>query len=106
MRATIVPSDDVVIVDGRGLTIALDGYAQLDGLNAVQWNEVSGVIEFDNRGASEFKPNEKINSIAPYQDIIDAWQAAADAQDKRKMQATTYSNAPIMGEDIKDIIGR
>lgn len=105
MRATIVPSDNVVIVDGRALTIELSSYEQLNGLNAVQWNDPAGFIEFDNRDATEFKPNEPIDSIAPYQEIIDAWQVAADAQDLAMTQATTYSNAPIMGGDIKDIIG-
>jgi len=57
----------------------LSGYASLDGLHAVQWDDAVayGHIEFDNSlaNATTFKPNEQITSVAPYQDIIDAWYA-------------------------------
>lgn len=108
MRLTIIPSDNLVIVDGRGLTIELSGYPQLDGVRVLQWDDAlgQGQLEFVNLPGDDFKPNETITSIEPYQDILDAWQAAADAQDQATAKLTTFSNAPIMGDDIKDIIGR
>ena len=84
MRLTIIPSDSMVLVDGRGLELDLTGYSQLDGLRAVQWDEDRGHIEFDNHRAdpADFKHNENITDIDAYQDIIAAWEEAAAAQDE------------------------
>ena len=80
MRLTIVPSDNMVAVDGRSLEVDLKPYETLlSGQHAVQWFEDKGHIEFLNHGksSSEFKPNEPINSIEPYQAIIKDWEEAA-----------------------------
>ena len=102
MRLTIVPSDNVVLVDGRGLKLDLTGYASLDGIHAVQWNDDAGHIEYI--ATEVVRLNEPIDSIDPYQDIIDAWTAAAVAQDKAIATITTFNNAPIMGGTIREII--
>lgn len=85
MKLTIIPSDNVVLVDGRALRVELGGFAQLEGLHAVQWNGSKGHIEFDNRDRdnTEFKLNEKLTNIEAYQDIVDAWMEAKIEDDAR-----------------------
>jgi hypothetical protein len=78
MRLTIIPSDDIVIVDDEGKEVDCTQFSELEGLNAVQWNGTTGWIEFDNRDSTPytFKCNEPIESVDAYQDVIDAWEAA------------------------------
>ena len=80
MRLTIVPSDGVVVVDGKAKNLDLSGHASLAGVHAVQWDDArgGGHIEFDNRTAiqpDDFKANEAITDLEPYLNIIDAYHA-------------------------------
>jgi hypothetical protein len=75
MLLTIIPSDNVTLIDGRPMIFDLSGYGSLNGLHAVQWNDTKGHIEFINVEDTPFRANQKITSIALYQDIIDAWYA-------------------------------
>lgn len=76
MRVTIVPSDGAVIVDGatkRGLDLAF-----MEDIHAVQWYETWGEVErYD--GLNKL-PNERIESLAPYQPAIDAWNTAPSGE--------------------------
>ena len=65
MKVTIVPPDDIVIVDGyplRGLDLS-----SLTGVHAVQWDGESGHIEY-----VDARPNEAITSIAAFESILNA----------------------------------
>jgi hypothetical protein len=69
MRITIVRDDSVVGVDGIFRRINLS--AMPAGIRAVQWNGVNGHIEYDDAS------NTPLQSIADFQQFIDAWRAAA-----------------------------
>jgi len=77
MRLTIVPSDNVVFVDGLLKRVECAGFSELAGLHAVQWNGTAGHIEFDNKDATPwtFKPNEPLDDVARFQPVVDAWYA-------------------------------
>ncbi|SRR5580765_2864976 len=79
MRLSIVPGNNSVTIDGASELMNLAIYPALEGVHAVQWYGSKGHLEFDNSGFPdvEFKPNEAITDISPYQDIIDAWYASA-----------------------------
>lgn len=80
MRATIIPVDGVVVVDG-------EGYGGLDlsfmdaTINAIQWYGEDGEIERkDERG--KMIANEPITDISPYQPAFDAWSEAKQKHQK------------------------
>jgi hypothetical protein len=76
MRLTIIPSDNTVVVDGRGATVNLAGYPALNGVHAIQWDGEQGHIEFKNSpfSTANFKTNERLAGIGAYQNIIDTWR--------------------------------
>lgn len=65
MKLTIVKIDNAVIVDDIGLSVNLSPFGLPATFWALQWSENSGEIEYTD------KPNESINSLEPYQAIID-----------------------------------
>jgi len=69
MRITIVRDDSVVGVDGIFRHIDLS--AMPAAIRAVQWNGVNGHIEYDDMA------NSPLDSIADFQQFVDAWRAAA-----------------------------
>jgi hypothetical protein len=69
MRITIVRDDNVVGVDG--VFRRTDLSAMPVGIRAVQWNGMSGHIEYDDAS------NVPLQCIADFQQFIDAWGAAA-----------------------------
>ncbi|HEY6044769.1 MAG TPA: hypothetical protein VIU43_07705 [Nitrosospira sp.] len=69
MRITIIRDDSVVGVDGIFRRIDLS--AMPAGIRAVQWNGVTGHIEYDDAA------NAPLGSIADFQQFVDAWIAAA-----------------------------
>lgn len=78
-RVTIIPTDGFVSVDGRSFN-GLDLSAIDPQIHAVQWYGVAGEMELvpdaNGRGA-----NIAIADLAFIQPALDAWQAAADAED-------------------------
>lgn len=74
MQLTIIRDDNVVIVDGRALSVDLSGLP--GNLHAVQWDGASGHIEY-NDGAL----NEPLTGISAFADVVAAWTAACDAAD-------------------------
>jgi len=67
MRVTIVPEDQIIIIDGDALKLAFD----IDPtVHAIQWDGAKGVIERKIGGAESF------TDIAVIQPYVDAWQAA------------------------------
>ncbi|UEM11749.1 hypothetical protein J4G43_046080 [Bradyrhizobium barranii subsp. barranii] len=66
MRATIVVSDNIVVVDGEPMKSDLSELAAQQ-VSAVQWYDTEGEVEY----ARHVKPNEAITDFAPFQIYID-----------------------------------
>lgn len=69
MRLTIIPADNVVIIDGEAKPMQLDAYPALKGIHAVQWSGDKGHVERDDQ------PNETLDNLRVFQDIVTAWRA-------------------------------
>ena len=76
MKISIINTDSIVVVDGLGFD-SLDLSTISSATHAIQFDTATstGHVEYNDGTA-----NEAITSIAAYQSIIDAWQAAKDAQ--------------------------
>lgn len=86
MKLTIIPSDGVVLINGRALKIDLAKFPQLAGIHSVQWDGVKGHVEYDNSAIEvpeDFRHNVEIASVEAYQPIIDAWTEAANLIDNQ-----------------------
>jgi hypothetical protein len=76
MRVSIIPVDGYVSVDGEGFDKLDLSFISAD-VHAIQWFDTDGEVEIkDSRG--RITQNQPIDSIAPYQAAIDAWQIAKD----------------------------
>jgi hypothetical protein len=76
MKISIINPDSTVVIDELGFN-NLDLSTLSSTIHAIQFDTATttGHVEYNNGTA-----NEAITSIAAYQSIIDAWQAAKDAQ--------------------------
>jgi len=72
MKVTIVPSDTYCSVDGVGYN-GVDMATMPPNVHAVQFFGTSGWIEFVALETGEQPPNQPIDSIAPYQSVLDSW---------------------------------
>lgn len=81
MKITINRADDQVTKDG--LTVKLDTSSLPAYVSVIQWdtNQLAGWIEFINDGSGVFLPNQKIVEIAPFQYLLDAYDAAKAQSD-------------------------
>jgi hypothetical protein len=77
MRLTIVPSDGIVVIDGKPQRVDCSGIAALAGVHAVQWDGKQGHVEYVNESGREFKSNKTIASISSFQEVVTRWTAAA-----------------------------
>lgn len=69
MKITIIPTDQIVIVDGVAVAgIDMSGVSNI--VQAVQWDGISGFVEYNNGDATS-----KIDTVADYQIIIDRYVA-------------------------------
>ena len=69
MRFTYVRADKVVGIDGKFLNIDNSSFDQ--EVDAIQWYETWGEIEFVNR---QERINEKFEDISYIQPLIEAWE--------------------------------
>jgi hypothetical protein len=92
VKLTIIPSDNMVYIDGTALRVdcssVADSGAPGVAVHAVQWNGSTGWIEYvgDDR-----PPNRTITDIAQFQSVVDAWanaQAVAAAAASAATAAT------------------
>jgi hypothetical protein len=74
MLLTIVKPDDIVLIDGEARRVNCSSVAP--DISVIQWLDTTGWIEFDNQPGNQFRLNEDIDSIEPWQHLIDAWYAA------------------------------
>lgn len=68
MRLTIIVPDQFCAVDGYGLS-GVDMTGVADNVRVVQFDNGSGHIEYTNT------PNQQIDTVAPFQDVIDRHEA-------------------------------
>lgn len=78
MRLTIIRDDDVVLVDGRALHVDLPLLLPAN-LHAVQWDGLAGHVEYN-----DGTPNERLENIAAWQSVVDAWEAVREVADAPK----------------------
>jgi hypothetical protein len=88
MRATIVTSDNKVIVDGESQTVDCSPLVA-EGKHAVQWYGDYGEVEFVSTFDPEAMridrlPNEIITDFAPYQSYVDAWSVEKAKQEENR----------------------
>jgi len=75
MKATIIPADGFVSVNGEGYT-GLDISSIPAHIHAIQWYEDSGTVETkDSRG--KIVETFDIFSFAEYQSVLPIWEAAS-----------------------------
>lgn len=81
MRITIVRDDNLIIIDGRALSVDLSDLPT--DLHAVQWSGDSGHVE------RQGLPNQAISSLGDFQTWISRWNDAAAALDAPPTPPTT-----------------
>lgn len=92
MRLTIIKSDNEIYVDG--FCVKVDCQSLDADVHAVQWNGERGWVEFVGDGFSPKPVNQDIDSVAPYQSLIDAAQSKITAlTTQAEIQAAAVSSA-------------
>ena len=77
MRAVIVPTKNVVLIDGKPQSVDCSMLDQ--SIHVIELGEKRGVIEYINDRDVEpahFRHNEVFTDFGPYQPLLDAWKAA------------------------------
>ena len=91
MRATIVPFDSVVTIDGVSFN-DIDMTGIDPQVHAVQWYGTKGTVEYADPDTFEMLRNEPITSMAAFQSQLDqfaAMKAAADAEAQEAAEEQT-----------------
>ena len=100
MQLTILPADNMVVIDGRAARVDLSRHSKLlEGVHAVKWEEVLGYghIEYDQTTSPHpaiFIGTVRITDLKPYQAIIDAHRSATAKQDAELEKANAANNNP------------
>lgn len=95
---TIVKVDNVVLIDEEAREV--DCSSMAPEIHVVQWYDDHGWIEFVNQPGAEFRVNEPIDSMAPFQDIIDEWSRAKQLsafRSQEQLDAFIASQKPKAG---------
>jgi hypothetical protein len=66
MRASIIAEDNIVVVDGKGMSSDCSGLIATD-IRVVQWYSDKGEVEY----IGHVSPNKLIDDFSPYQIYID-----------------------------------
>jgi len=69
MRLTVVPSDKIIIKDGKEYKVTDLSYLD-SNIHAIQWYDDKGEIEY-----VDGTPNLEITDIAPYNQCVTDWEA-------------------------------
>jgi len=89
MQLTIVPNENLVVIDRRAAKVTLSDRADLKDVEAIKWDDALGYgfIEYANKGpridARSFRGTDRITDLAPYQSIIDAHREIVAADDAK-----------------------
>ena len=75
MRLTIVPSDNMVIVDSVAHEVDCSAFPILAATHAVQWDGTRGHLEYKQGDPTQYRANTPLMSIDPYADVVKAWEA-------------------------------
>lgn len=95
MLLTIIRDDNVVIVDGRALSVDLSGLPV--NLHAVQWDGASGHIEYN-----DGELNEPLMDISAFAGVVAEWTAARDAADAPPPEPTLAELRSAKQAEIRD----
>lgn len=88
-HVTVVPTDQLVLVDGHALRFAFDAPERL---HALQWHEGSGHLEF-----TDGAPNQPL-SAAEYATEVAPFAAAWEAEKQRQEQAAAADEVARLAE--------
>ena len=91
MRITIIREDGYVSIDGVGYH-NIDMSSVSEEIHAVQWYDTEGDIEFITIKGKHKKPNQTIESISDFQQIISLWQEA-DSNSKAEAAKSQINTA-------------
>jgi hypothetical protein len=78
MKVSIIPSDQMVSVDGETI-IGVDLVFMNPAINAVQWYGESGEVEVKSPDTGKMLINIQIQDFAPYQQAVTNWQTRKNA---------------------------
>jgi hypothetical protein len=100
MRLTIIKQDNAVYIDG--VVREIDCSSLDASFHALQWDETSGEIEVCDPVTKKLVRNDVIDSIAPYQSFVDAWNAqdAAEAEAAAALAALNAQAAANGGPTV------
>ena len=93
MRFTYVREDKVVGIDGKFLNIVNSSFDQ--EVDAIQWYETYGEIEFVNR---QERSNETFENISYIQPLIDLWSTKNQIQPIDTPSPMPYNGQVTNGE--------
>lgn len=79
MQVSIIPADKTIVIDGKALVFDFSVWSQK--IHAIQWNGVSGTIEFT-QGAAQWFDN-----FALIEDLVQAYLA-----EKARLEAEAAAN--------------
>ncbi len=83
---TIIPSDNLIIVEGEGLTF---GYEKPEGIHAIQWKDGKGFVEFTDK---------RHNKIAEYEQDVLPYVQAFEVEKKRLEDEMSSIPLPTLHE--------
>lgn len=102
MRVTIIPADGFVSVDGQGANLTISGLPA--NVHAIQWYGAFGEVEIIDPITMKTVENQRIDSLDPYQGILDAYNvrmaeqlAIENAAAEAAAQAATYVDGAFTG---------
>ncbi len=101
MRLTVIPDDDVVVIDGDARKVDC-APLRLSGVHAVQWDGVEGAVEFK-RGSQV-----ALASVLPgYGRYIDAHAQRRAADDAAAAAAASSSRRDVFAEldSLRALVG-
>lgn len=75
MRVTIIPGENLVLVEGVPETV--DCSSLSNDIHATQWFGATGEVEFVNFPGETFKANERISDFTGFQAVVDLWEVEA-----------------------------
>ena len=96
MRIAIIPTRNVVLVDGKPHDVDCSMLDQ--SIHAIEMGDKRGVIEYTNDrfvGPDHYRPNEVFTDFSQYQPLVDAWQAA-EVTPPQPPQPLVHPDPPII----------
>jgi hypothetical protein len=97
MRVTIINLDNSVAINGKTYK-DLDFTGFPDNIHAIQWYSTYGEIEYVVGDDGVKPPNQKIQSLEPYQNVLDKWEEAEQLELENIANLTPTKEQIITGK--------